>query len=330
MDEKDKGPCWQIIGKSVRGASHVRKGLPNQDAICWWPKGQRGKRVVLSVSDGHGSNECFRSRIGAHVAAKVAETISKSLLLKELTSLDISTHKSWAEENLPKEIARQWRNVVADAISKKPFTREEWKTLEMKRGTDARRRVVTNPIVAYGATILTVLVTEFFIVFLQLGDGDILVVFENGEVMRPMPKDERLFANETTSLCLRDSWGDFGVVFQRIDNSVPALILVSTDGYSNSFVDDKEFLKIGPDILDRLRMGGLDKVNESLESWLVDASRQGSGDDITLGIICRMDVLRINENSLDTEQTTSKDPGVPDNPGDLNPFSGAFADKSIE
>ena len=35
----------------------------------------------------------------------------------------------------------------------------------------------------------------------------------------------------------------------------------------------------------------LDVVNESLESWLLDVSRQGSGDDITLGIICRTDIL---------------------------------------
>ena len=231
MAEMDRELGWRIIGKSVRGASHVTSGLPNQDAICWWPKREEGKRAILSVSDGHGSSECFRSRIGAHIAAKVAETISRSLLLKEFNPLEVSTVKSWVEENLPKEIVRQWRNVVADAISRKPFTREELKAVELRRGTDARRRVVTNPIVAYGATILTVLVTEHFIVFLQLGDGDILVVSENGEVMRPMPRDERLFANETTSLCLRDPWRDFRVVFQRIDNSSPALILVSTDGY---------------------------------------------------------------------------------------------------
>ena len=126
----------------------------------------------------------------------------------------------------------------------------------MIKGHEARRKVATNPIVAYGATILSVIVTEYYMVFLQLGDGDILVVSEEGEVMRPLPKDERLFANETTSLCLPYAWRDFRVRFQTIINSSPALILVSTDGYSNSFEIDEEFLKIGPDILDRLRLDG--------------------------------------------------------------------------
>jgi hypothetical protein len=32
MDEEHKAE-WRVLGKSIRGASHVRTGLPNQDAI---------------------------------------------------------------------------------------------------------------------------------------------------------------------------------------------------------------------------------------------------------------------------------------------------------
>jgi len=314
MTDKAEGPSWRIIGRSVRGASHVRDGLPNQDAIRWWPKQDGGKRVVLSVSDGHGSRDCFRSRTGAYFSVRVAEAISKSLLCGSLDALDISKLRRWSEENFPKEIVRQWVNVVADAISREPFTREELKTLEVRRGMDARRKVVMNPVLAYGATLLTVLITEIFIVFLQLGDGDILVVSEEGEVMRPLPKDQRLFASETTSLCLRQAWNEFRFDFQRVGNSPPALILLSTDGYSNSFASEEEFIKIGPDILYLMRLSGLENVDNSLESWLNEASRQGSGDDITLGIICRADFLKKKESPPDTEFTA--------------PSSGSRVDKS--
>ena len=28
---------WSAVGQSVRGAAHLRTGLPNQDAIRWLP-----------------------------------------------------------------------------------------------------------------------------------------------------------------------------------------------------------------------------------------------------------------------------------------------------
>ena len=31
------GPRWRVVGTSVRGAAHRRRGLPNQDALRWWP-----------------------------------------------------------------------------------------------------------------------------------------------------------------------------------------------------------------------------------------------------------------------------------------------------
>ena len=145
---------------------------------------------------------------------------------------------------------------------------------------------------AYGATLLAVVVAESFILYLQLGDGDILVVSEAGEVSRaPLPTDERLFANETTSLCLRDAWREFRSHFQVISASSPALILVSTDGYGNSFRDEAGFLQVGADVLAMIRADGLDAVSASLETWLTEASQEGSGDDVTLGILCRMDTL---------------------------------------
>jgi len=118
-----------------------------------------------------------------------------------------------------------------------------------------------------------------------------LLVSEQGEVGRPLPKDERLFANETTSLCSRNAWSDFRFGFQSLVGAPPALILVSTDGYANSFVNEEAFFKVGKDVLEILLSDGVETVERSLEPWLVEASETGSGDDITLAIICRLDAL---------------------------------------
>src|SRR5262249_50369285 len=107
-------------------------------------------------------------------------------------------------------------------------------------------------------------------------------------VTKPLVKDDRLFANETTSLCTPDAWSDFRVNFQPITNEQPALILLATDGYPNSFRDEAGFLKVGTDILKTIHAEGLGRVKDSLEGWLSDSTRAGSGDDVTLGILCSL------------------------------------------
>ncbi|HKQ51090.1 MAG TPA: protein phosphatase 2C domain-containing protein, partial [Pyrinomonadaceae bacterium] len=139
---------------------------------------------------------------------------------------------------------------------------------------------------AYGTTVLGAAVAADFILYLQLGDGEILTVSRDGEVTRPLPKDERLFANETTSLCSPEAWRDFRVCFQVLSNAPPSLILLSTDGYANSFHDEAGFLKVGSDILLMIRADGLGTVEDHLASWLTESTYAGSGDDVTLGLIC--------------------------------------------
>jgi hypothetical protein len=65
------------------------------------------------------------------------------------------------------------------------------------------------------------------------------------------------------------------------------LILASTDGYANSFKTDADFLQIGQDYLDLLRRGGIARVAHELPAFLEEASKLGSGDDITLCLAVR-------------------------------------------
>jgi hypothetical protein len=77
--------------------------------------------------------------------------------------------------------------------------------------------------------------------------------------------------------------------------SPPALILLATDGYANSFVNEEAFLQVATDIWEIIRDEGLATVTENLEGWLERASQEGSGDDITLGLLCRLDLLPTDE-----------------------------------
>jgi serine/threonine protein phosphatase PrpC len=282
-DENSKRE-WHIIGKTVRGASHERTELPNQDAIGWELKSEKGTPLILAVSDGHGSTRSFRSHHGAQFAVQTAKEVLNEFLGSLPKLSDLSAIKRVAEEQLPQQLVRKWKDEADVHLQQHPFSPAETEVLRTK-----------HHFLAYGATLLTVLVTDSFILYLQLGDGDILTVSETGEVSRPLPSDDRLFANVTTSLCSDNAWGDFRCRFQvrdpQLSEQTPALILLATDGYADSFRDDAGFLKVGEDIWGLICSDGLDAVESSLPMWLTEASQVGSGDDITLGLVCRVSAI---------------------------------------
>ena len=292
---------WRAIGASVRGAAHGRTGLPNPDAIAWAAADGRGARpgsatdedsgsaaLVLTVSDGHGSAKCFRSASGARFAVEAALDVVNRLLASPPDVTDLAALQAATEA-----MVWRWKAAVAADVCAHPLTEAELDTVERKDGPGARRAVECNPGLAYGATLLAALATDAYLVYFQLGDGDILAVADDGEVVRPLADDPRLFADATTSLCARDAARQFRVGLQRLGDGAPpppALIVLATDGYANSFRTDAGFVKVGADLLETVRREGLEAVDACLASWLHEASEFGSGDDVTVGIVCRADV----------------------------------------
>jgi len=260
---------WQVVGQSVRGAVHERNGLPNQDAIHWLPESGEGSTIVLAVADGHGSARYSRSHIGASLAVESAAQLVHEFINSQADNLSLL--KDAVEDWLPRALVRKWVELVSDHCNADPLNDGE------------------ESLIAYGATLIVAAVSERFALYLQLGDGEILTVSESGEVTRPLTRDDRLIANETTSLCAPDAWRDFRVSFQPLNHSYPALILLSTDGYPNSFRHESGFFKVGSDILHMIREHGLVMVKDNLAGWLSDSTHAGSGDDVTLGILCSLD-----------------------------------------
>lgn len=289
--------AWSVAGCSVRGASHERSGLPNQDAIGWGQAGPAQGALTLALADGHSSPRCFRSDIGSRLAVQAAlsaldEAMGRSPAAPGPPATEPSAEQSLPEESLPEEIVRRWDAAVDAELAAHPFEPAEFERLQVAEDERAREAVEAHPRLAYGTTLVAVAVTESSLLYFQIGDGDILTVADDGQVSRPLPRDERLFANQTTSLCTDQAWHDARMAVQSLaDTPPPALILLSTDGYANSFPVEAEFLKVGPDLLALLRQHGLDAVSACLPGWLAEATHEGSGDDVTLGLIYRIGAL---------------------------------------
>ncbi|HRJ44848.1 MAG: protein phosphatase 2C domain-containing protein [Caldilineaceae bacterium] len=272
---------WQCAAASVRGAAHIRSGAVNQDAVRSWQATPKGLPLVLAVADGHGGAAYTRSHIGAAYAVNTAVRVLARDLLPRLITPDIPPDltlvKRLCDEWLPKVLVRRWQERVRRYTRRYPFASHELGSLPAESDNTA------DLLTPYGATLVAGLLTEQFHLYLQLGDGDILTVAADGTVSRPaLPADARLLGNETTSLCMANAAASVRLAFQPTLGEPPGLVLLSTDGYANSFVDPSSFEQVGADLLAAIRADGLAGVGEQLPDWLAQTSAAGSGDDISL------------------------------------------------
>lgn len=300
---ENKNPVeWRVIGETIPGASHLRAEVPNQDSLLFVRESSRGLPIVLSISDGHGSPKCFRSDRGSQFAVKKAAFLLSEFLDERRGKFDLKEIES-QKDHLAMEFVKRWREAVESDLKREPFTEKEFENLEKKSDAKARKLVEDNPLLAYGATSLTMAVEEDFVLYLQLGDGDILNVSATGQVTKPLVEDPRLLANETTSLCLPNPEKDFRFLLQEISwEESLAMILLSTDGYLNSFSSEAGFFQAGTDILEMLKAeNGFNDVNDNLKTWLEEATKMGSGDDCTVAIVYRPDKVKKNEKSNQTK-----------------------------
>ena len=123
-------------------------------------------------------------------------------------------------------IVETWREHVKSHLAEHPFAAADWEHVPDAEREDVEAAVADNPVVAYGATLLAVLAAGPDLLFLQLGDGDILCVADDGAATRPMTEDSRLIANQTTSLCQNEAPENFRYAQIHADGpSLPKLIL---------------------------------------------------------------------------------------------------------
>jgi serine/threonine protein phosphatase PrpC len=300
---------WRVIGETVPGASHLRAGIPNQDAILYVRQSSARLPLIVSISDGHGSDKCFRSHRGSRYAVRVGCDLLDELAGGRHAALPPSELEAAVREKLTAEFVRRWRAAVSADLKREPFREEEFARMVGKDGEGSRRLVEDNPYLAYGATSLSLLLTPAYALYLQLGDGEMITVSETGGIGHPLPGDSRLLANETTSLCLDDAADDFRLaVHPHGAGELPALILMTTDGYYNSFSTAAGFYQVGGDLIQMLREeGGFGTVNRGVKGWLEEATAAGSGDDCTLAVVCRMDALKAAQSSDTTAAADAAD-----------------------
>jgi hypothetical protein len=289
---------WTALSASVRGASHERGGLGNQDAVRLKNPSGADDVLLLAVADGHGSSRSFRSERGSALAAECALRELRRFLRRLGPDAPLSRVRNQAGTRWPKAVVAAWKKAVRAELAATPFTQLDFAPFpDAPPVVKPGQELPITAYLAYGATLITVAITRRYILYSQLGDGDILTVGADGGVSRPLPRQHEFMANQTLSLCSHHATEEFQIRVDALRGAAPALIMLSTDGYANCFGDDEGFFKVGADLLAYLRSTGVDFVGEKLEEWLRQSSHDGSGDDITVGLAARASALPFSARS---------------------------------
>jgi serine/threonine protein phosphatase PrpC len=277
---------WRVTGKSWRGAAHIESGLQNQDAIRYFSS-EGDTFVILAVADGHGSALSFRSDIGSRFAAETAVESLRAFAETIDYHEDESFISRRVPESLPSRLVECWRAAVHRELEANPFTPAELASVAANAGWSGQEALQRHPELAYGTTLVAVLATERWILYLQLGDGDVLFVDSHDAVHRPIASIHRGRKEQINSLWQPNAASNMRVNVERTSDA-PSLIVVSTDGFSKSYTSDEKFLDAGRELKSVITQHGLDGIEQRIAAVMDENPDPMSGDDITIGLICNL------------------------------------------
>ena len=187
-----------VFGKSVKGATHEKNGLPLQDN-CKIEE-ISDKITIIAVADGHGSSKCPRSDRGSLIAVNTFCTVMKNYLLnygKEkdgLTNLVTFLNRE-GDMRFAQDICEEWQARV-----KQSYYKNKAENVKDDNGNTDWKKVYS----LYGTTLLGMLITDTFVFSFQIGDGDINYI--TGDEISPLVEPEKFLGTETHSLSKLDAW----------------------------------------------------------------------------------------------------------------------------
>ncbi|WP_217596437.1 PP2C family serine/threonine-protein phosphatase [Cohnella sp. GbtcB17] len=265
----------------VTGASHLRDQAHCQDAYgAVYLNKANEEATFLAVADGHGSERHDLSEHGSKLAARAALEIMQEFYQK-FASMPIELARSF-KRDLPRLVVRRWQGYVKeDALSRQLTGIEDLRSLYSR----------------YGTTLIAALCTPQFILFGQIGDGNIVLIDSDGQIDMPFVRaSDELIGNATYSL----SNGQAHLLWSTAQRSLskPSLFIMSTDGLANSFDSDQSFQAFSLSLWNTIRENSVGSFKDFFPDMLRDFTSRGSGDDITIAL------------HYSVEPKTTRSPGV--------------------
>ncbi|MGM9818132.1 MAG: PP2C family serine/threonine-protein phosphatase [Paludibacteraceae bacterium] len=276
----------KVANISIRGYSHILDGKDCQDCSISW---QEKRYDAVIVCDGHGGEKYFRSAIGSRFACEAGRKMISEFMGHILSHDETKTNWNMLLSQLEISIINDWNERVCRHFSENPFESDaKFSSLN----EEDKRSLRSSYVKAYGSTFIAAVLTDKFLLVLKLGDGNVCALYGQHNICmldktRRELSDEQLQFNLTTSLCNGDAAKSFKHCIIPINKSNRINgVLLSSDGVINSFKSEETYMAFAEDIFKGFREQKLGNAKQELADFLPELSKKGSGDDLSIGIIC--------------------------------------------
>ena len=258
---------------SVMGASHEKTNLVCQDSSAF----KVGDHYAIAVvADGHGSKKHFRSHLGSKFAVEATiEAIDRFYEDREALEANLPANHKLIIKNIEKQIISNWNKKVEKHLAENPVTDEE------KSKFTPEEFEAIPPESYYGSTLVAGISGDNYTFGVQIGDGSLVALFEDGRAVMPMEYNESAPANVTASVCNSNAASLFSSFYAP--NRKLIALYGSTDGLYTSFGSEHDFLDYHTIITSQLV--NLETFKTVIKNNLSKRSHFGTEDDISLACI---------------------------------------------
>ena len=249
---------------SVKGASHDKSGLVCQDSSS---HKVTDRYAIAVVADGHGSKKHFRSDKGSKFAVEATiEAIDTYFEDYDQFVSNFPSNHKMIIKNIQKQAIFNWnKKVNAHLLDNEAIPPESY----------------------YGSTLIAGIAAKDFTFGIQIGDGSLVAIFDDGEAIMPMEYNEAAPANVTASMCNSNAASMFSGFY--VENKKLIAMYASTDGLYTSFGSERDFLDYHTIITSQL--ANIENFKTVIINNLTKRSHFGTEDDISLSCVFDTDII---------------------------------------
>lgn len=295
---------------SVTGYRKAQGGSPCEDAARVL---RLGKFTVVAASDGHGDQRCVLAHVGSQLAVKSA-CVVLGQYGKKLEKNSSSEYWNSKREEIAAEVVKAFaRNCLEDYINRfnNLSPQDQQMLFEYVDGFNKKSNEALTPqeireryaqrkaaegklekiLYLYGTTLRASVIGGKYIFSMAIGDGDTVMLTDRG-VRWLIPKSPA-FETGTYSMCdsFSEILSEFMFSYTDIQKEETGLgsnsynmkmIMLSTDGFRNSFYDDDDFCAKVGEIYLSLQKRGTKHFSRTLKRLFTRLTRESVyQDDIT-------------------------------------------------
>ncbi len=275
----------KIFNTTSVGFDHIRRDIVCQDYSASYLDEER---AIITVCDGHGGSIYLRSnrgsKFGCEALIEVFKTIDKDITIELFTPEFIS--------QLKLKIICYWNDLVNKEFNinedfediDDDFIEENLTPEEINKLSESQlERIKHHKATLYGTTMLGCVVINDLLISVQLGDGLLVYIDNEGLMHVPFIDIDDNVANYTCSLCQEDAFEHIHVDITKLENIKS--VFVCTDGVVNSYQAYDKYLNNFALPITKILVNeenGEELVRNFIETL---GTEKGIGDDVSLGVM---------------------------------------------